>query len=520
MEEFKSVIKIQSYIHKKINEYKNEKKILEPIEVLHNLFFANENSELFNELSIRDKEMLVKRELVKNYNHLEKDIINIAQVVNPKNDSVLLVSEKNASGLLLVKDNISSKIYGLSTADKPGLDIISNLMHEQNIDMICDLGAPLIDIRTRQLFDLVISNNNCYKAVDEKTIANFKKYIGTNYDFSQIENYSNSTISYYLYAIRALECVKDQNSYIVINFPKRLDLSFFMKLGYLEAVISFENSTPFNNDNILILSKQSHNHIDFYSIDNIKDFSDLWNKELDKMDYVLLNNQSSKVSVSYEKVLDLNNYQSKYYINDVSGKLKNTILLGDIAEIQRGYMNREYGVDNKDEIIDGEAVLLKVSDLHDGNIYNDELTFNISKLSNITNPKILSLQKGDILISVRGYNQEIGLVTEENAKIPIFCGYHLVLIRIKDDRFTPEYLYAYLRSENGQKLFNQQSKSQISININALKNYPVEIPDKESLTKITQQISTYINEIRQNYQNTKNYRQLINECYDLNSNKS
>lgn len=516
MREKNNIGEAKRYIYNTIRRYEADKKIVDSIDILYDFIVKHNENEVFKALSIEDKEKLVKEELCNENQY--GDIINISKIIKNNSDSILLVDEANASNLLAIKEKMEAQTYGIATNDKLGSDIISNLMNDQHVNLINDFGSPLTDIRTRQLFDLVIVNVLSSRTITDKIIDSFKNFIGYNYDLSQLKNYRRREIINYLYAIRALECTKDEHSYVVVNCHEGIDLSFLMNIGCLEAVISIDPERGCYQQEVLVLSKQKHTTVDFYILEDMQDFADLWHKKLEKQNHVMMSNKSAKVNVSYEYVLSMNNYQSRYYVNDVRGKLKNTVLLKDIADIKRGYMNGDYGVDSKNEIIDGEAVLLKVSDLKDGNIYNDELIMNIPSLNNIHKGDTEPLQAGDILISVRGYAREIALITKENEKLPLFCGFHLARIRITDDRFTPEYLMAYLRSENGQKLFKQQSGSQILVSINELKQMPIEVPNKEVCKQITDKLSYYNQKLRDSHQSVKEYYRLINECYDDNSN--
>lgn len=116
-------------------------------------------------------------------------------------------------------------------------------------------------------------------------------------------------------------------------------------------------------------------------------------------------------------------------------------VLGDVAEFYRGF-----NTTRKDESESGKYSLLKISDLNGA-----EVNFNkLAKTDGQANTKVASyqIQKGDVLLPIRGEIKHIGVVKEEHPNV--LLTQNMIGIRPNTDLINSEWLAEYLNSPLGR----------------------------------------------------------------------
>lgn len=95
-----------------------------------------------------------------------------------------------------------------------------------------------------------------------------------------------------------------------------------------------------------------------------------------------------------------------------------------------------------------------------------------------------TLQQGDIVLASVG-NHKAYLVTEVPSE-PICASPHSFIIRLKDNRVTPEYLFLYLQSDTGRKYAERHASGLAGIqriSAGALRSFPVVLPTNETAAR-------------------------------------
>ena len=170
----------------------------------------------------------------------------------------------------------------------------------------------------------------------------------------------------------------------------------------------------------------------------------------------------------------------------------------------------------------------KVSVCHYTDVYkNDHINKSISLPTGTCTDnefKKFELKRGDIVITKDSE-------TAEDIAIPTFieddlentvCGYHLALIRIKNEEINPEYLYRYIESKSVRDYFNINSNGVTRYGLKELtiKDLFVPIPSSIEQDEIVKKIrefshstnkliSLYLNKIK-NLENFK--KSIVTEC--------
>ncbi|WP_265460196.1 N-6 DNA methylase [Enterococcus sp. HY326] len=129
----------------------------------------------------------------------------------------------------------------------------------------------------------------------------------------------------------------------------------------------------------------------------------------------------------------------------------NSISLSSIAEIDRGF-----NMTSKNEASDGEFRVLKISDIKGDVIdYNRAVRANAVEGTKVEN---YILQRGDIVLSVRGTTNKVAFVEEDYNKVMINS--NLVRIRVKEfvvEKYLPEFIKLFMESPLGQAQFKSMS---------------------------------------------------------------
>lgn len=116
-------------------------------------------------------------------------------------------------------------------------------------------------------------------------------------------------------------------------------------------------------------------------------------------------------------------------------------VLGDVAEFYRGF-----NTTRKDESEAGKYSLLKISDLNGAEVNFSKL----AKTDGQANTKVDSyqIQKGDVLLPIRGEIKHIGVVKEEHPNV--LLTQNMIGIRPNTDLINSEWLAEYLNSPLGR----------------------------------------------------------------------
>lgn len=141
-----------------------------------------------------------------------------------------------------------------------------------------------------------------------------------------------------------------------------------------------------------------------------------------------------------------------------------TIPLGKIANIGRGY-----NLTRSNEREDGDYQVIRISDISEEGINYDNLIRTTSEGARIDNYTVL---KGDLLLSVRGTTNKVGLVEREQDKLLVNAN----LVRIRPLKgYLSEWLKLYFESPMSQILLERISKGTTirQISIHDLRDFPI-----------------------------------------------
>lgn len=144
---------------------------------------------------------------------------------------------------------------------------------------------------------------------------------------------------------------------------------------------------------------------------------------------------------SYIKQVEFTVNGEEIHVNYKKLQSLDTLTLGRVAEIGRGY-----NFSSKDESDTGEYQVIRITDL-------TEMGIDYTKLISV-NPRQVDLssylvQKGDILLSVRGNTNKVELIEEGHDKLLVHA--NLVSLRVRAG-YDEHFLKLYLKSSLGQIL--------------------------------------------------------------------
>lgn len=144
---------------------------------------------------------------------------------------------------------------------------------------------------------------------------------------------------------------------------------------------------------------------------------------------------------SYIKQVEFTVNGEEIHVNYKKLQSLDTLTLGRVAEIGRGY-----NFSSKDESDTGEYQVIRITDL-------TEMGIDYTKLISV-NPRQVDLssylvQKGDILLSVRGNTNKVELIEEGHDKLLVHA--NLVSLRVRAG-YDEHFLKLYLESSLGQIL--------------------------------------------------------------------
>lgn len=128
-------------------------------------------------------------------------------------------------------------------------------------------------------------------------------------------------------------------------------------------------------------------------------------------------------------------------------KKVSTVELKEVANFFRGF---NVGSKNQ-ESEDGEYRIVKLSDVQNGKLLMNEVSrYNIENKAKVD---MYALQKGDVILSVRGQTLKVALVSEDDEKL--LLSQNFLGIRC-GNRIKPEFLKVYLESPVGQYLLTSK----------------------------------------------------------------
>lgn len=163
--------------------------------------------------------------------------------------------------------------------------------------------------------------------------------------------------------------------------------------------------------------------------------------------------------------------QETYDIDDMEIKVDfhqfdemDTIPLGKIADIGRGY-----NLTRSNESEDGDYQVIRISDISEEGINYDNLIRTTSEGARIDNYLV---HKGDLLLSIRGTSNKVGLVDREQDKLLVNAN----LVRIRPlSSYLSEWLKLYFESPMSQILLERISKGTTirQISIHDLRDFPI-----------------------------------------------
>lgn len=172
------------------------------------------------------------------------------------------------------------------------------------------------------------------------------------------------------------------------------------------------------------------------------------------------------------------------------GMLRETLTLGDVAEIQGGLQ-----VTLKRKTLPISVPYLRVANVHRGGLDLSEI-----KQMNVTDRELerTALRKGDLLV-VEGHGNpsEIGRVAVWDGSITT-CTHqnHLIRVRVDESRMLPEYAESYLNSTVGRRHLLRSAKTTSGLNTistSTVRSAPVMVPQlplQEEFRERTRRISS------------------------------
>ncbi|EGQ2807304.1 N-6 DNA methylase, partial [Staphylococcus pseudintermedius] len=213
---------------------------------------------------------------------------------------------------------------------------------------------------------------------------------------------------------------------------------------------------------------------------------------------------SKKVSKEVIKNNDYNLSPVRYLVN-IEDRLLNPVKLTDIVEAIRGKDVSKKKLDDEQNK-DKAGYLLNLSDLKDFKINIPKQKISQEILDEYD--KYL-LKPMDIVISTRSSELKIAIVNENLASNNIIISSNFNILRVKDNKINPYYLFAFLTSQIGTEQFEQLMTGTV-INVisqKALQEYKVSLLGQESQEDIAFKMEeelveyySYLNKI-QRFQN-------------------
>lgn len=144
----------------------------------------------------------------------------------------------------------------------------------------------------------------------------------------------------------------------------------------------------------------------------------------------------------------------------------NIVPLGQISSIDRGY-----NMIAKNESPDGKYQIVRISDIEEGAVnFSKIIRGNIEDRTKVDN---YQLEKGDIILSIRGTTNKIAILDEVDSHTLLHT--NLVRIRVNRKYYLPEYVKLFMESPVGLAQFESISQGSTvkQLSVVGLKNYQI-----------------------------------------------
>ena len=221
---------------------------------------------------------------------------------------------------------------------------------------------------------------------------------------------------------------------------------------------------------------------------------------------------SVKVNKQEVKDNDYNLSPIRYLVN-IEDRLVNPTELTNIVETIRGKDVSKKRLD-EEESKDKVGYLLNLSDVKDYKIDTPKQQISQDILDEYER---YLLKPKDIVLSTRSSDLKIAIVTESLAKDNLIISSNFNILRIKDDKVSPYYLFAFLTSEIGVEQLKQLMTGTV-INVisqKSLQEYKVSILDEETqediAIKMEEELVEYYSYLKKIKSFKKKLPQLFNE---------
>lgn len=207
---------------------------------------------------------------------------------------------------------------------------------------------------------------------------------------------------------------------------------------------------------------------------------------------ILLGQEIDEVSrfVAIEEIKLAQLTPNKYIVKKVAHSSEFGDLMFNMDELENIEMKplsqfvefyRGFNAPTKDENEEGELGVLKISDIQDGEIqYNSITRYSITNNAKVDNYRI---QKGDVLLSIRGVNRKVAVFNRDTKDILMsqnFSGMRC------NESLNPRFLQLYLESPVAQYYLDSYTTGTTIMNVSLkdLKNLPIPVMSLEEQEKI------------------------------------
>lgn len=222
---------------------------------------------------------------------------------------------------------------------------------------------------------------------------------------------------------------------------------------------------------------------------------------------------SVKVNKQEVKDNDYNLSPIRYLVN-IEDRLVNPTELTNIVETIRGKDVSKKRLD-EEEGKDKSGYLLNLSDVKDYKIDTPKQQISQDILDEYER---YLLKPKDIVLSTRSSDLKIAIVTESLAKDNLIISSNFNILRIKDDKVSPYYLFAFLTSEIGVEQLKQLMTGTV-INVisqKSLQEYKVSILDEETQEDIAFKMEEELVEYYSYLKKIKNFKDKLPQFFNEN----
>ncbi|TKW62139.1 MAG: hypothetical protein DI638_09985, partial [Gemella sp.] len=222
---------------------------------------------------------------------------------------------------------------------------------------------------------------------------------------------------------------------------------------------------------------------------------------------------SVKVNKQEVKDNDYNLSPIRYLVN-IEDRLVSPTELTNIVETIRGKDVSKKRLD-EEESKDKSGYLLNLSDVKDYKIDTPKQQISQDILDEYER---YLLKPKDIVLSTRSSDLKIAIVTESLAKDNLIISSNFNILRIKDDKVSPYYLFAFLTSEIGVEQLKQLMTGTV-INVisqKSLQEYKVSMLDEETQEDIAFKMEEELLEYYSYLKKVKNFKEKLPQLFNEN----